>query len=62
MKTPMTDWQRQFIVQLELGELDKRGRQANLAYEHGAGNEDHVLSREAILTRNALYNGFPNKK
>ena len=58
----LSDWQRQLMVQLELGELHKRRRAANIAYGHGAGNEDHVLSREAMLTVNALYMGFPDKK
>ena len=58
----LSDWQRQLMLQLELGELHKRRRAANIAYGHGAGNEDHVLSREAMLTMNALYKGFPDKK
>ena len=58
----LSDWQRQLMVQLELGELHKRRRAADIAYGHGAGNEDHVLSREAMLTVNALFMGFPDKK
>ena len=58
----LSDWQRELMLQLELGELDRRRKQANKAYGHGTGNEDHVLSKDAVLAMNAHYNGFPDKK
>ena len=50
------------MVQFELGKLDERRRVANIAYGHGAGNEDHVRSTEAMLTVNAFHEGFLDKK
>ena len=58
----LTDWQRQLMLQLEIGELHERRRAANIAWRHGTGSEDHVLSKEAVLAMNAHYNGFPDKK
>ena len=55
----LSDEQRQLMLQLELGELQKRRRAAHIVYGHGAGNEDHFLSTEAIVTMDALYRDIP---
>ena len=49
----LSDEQWKLMVLFETGELDQRRRAANIAYGHGAGSEDKVLSIEAIMTMNA---------
>ena len=44
-----TSWQQKQIILLETGELEKRVREANPAYEFGKGAEESLSREQAMI-------------
>ena len=54
----LTAWQKQLMQQHKRGRLERRRREANIAYGFGAGNEDLVLTQERRMMVSARSRGF----
>ena len=58
----LTRWQQSQLVQLDLGNLEKRMKEANAAYGHGVGADMGITKEQAmtlqIFTENQLGNYF----